>query len=320
MRKRAPMGRISNRWKPWIATVAITIGVGLVGPATADQKSKTNLKVAIFSHIAEVQTIHGMMQAAIDDAKARGWAVETFDGRGDMVAVNNQVSSFISLSVQLGGSIASTMLVTIFDRRTYFHSDTFRGSLTLANVAVQHYAKRPEAIEALARLLQQQAVNAGFADSIFALVPCACLAVGLAVGFLWAFLFNGILGARLGVFYYGRVIPGLALWEGSKHQYPLYDALAMGVMVMVFAYILGRTDPEGRTVIEAWAHTNSPSRLWSTVLSILGVVVVANLLYGAVFTPHLVTKLEGQVTAGPTTPLFPGVPNQPLQGATHLGP
>ena len=149
--------------------------------------------------------------------------------------------------------------------------------------------------------------------------PITLLGVGLAVGFLWAFLFNGILGARLGVFYYGRVIPGLALWQGSKHQYPLYDALAMGVMVMVFAYILGRTDPEGRTVIEAWAHTSSPSRLWSTVLSIVGVVAVANLLYGAVFTPHLVAKLEGQVTAGPTTRLFPGVPNQPLQGATHLG-
>ena len=149
--------------------------------------------------------------------------------------------------------------------------------------------------------------------------PITLLGVGLAVGFLWAFLFNGILGARLGVFYYGRVIPGLALWQGTKHQYPLYDALAMGVMVMVFAYILGRTDPEGRTVIEAWAHASSPSRLWSTVLSIVGVVAVANLLYGAVFTPHLVAKLEGQVTAGPTTRLFPGVPNQPLQGATHLG-
>ncbi len=149
--------------------------------------------------------------------------------------------------------------------------------------------------------------------------PITLLGVGLVVGFLWAFLFNGILGARLGVFYYGRVIPGLALWEGTKHQYPLYDALAMSVMVMVFAYILGRTDPEGRTVIESWAHTRSPSRLWSTVLSIFGVVVVANVLYGAVFTPHLVTKLEGQVTAGPTAPLFPGVPNQPPQGATHLG-
>ena len=58
------------------------------------EKSKTNLKVAVFSHIGEVQTISGMMKAAVEDAKARGWTVETFDGRGDMVAVNNQVNSF----------------------------------------------------------------------------------------------------------------------------------------------------------------------------------------------------------------------------------
>jgi Spirocyclase AveC-like len=150
--------------------------------------------------------------------------------------------------------------------------------------------------------------------------PTTLLGVGLIVGCLWAFLFSGILGAGLGVFYYGRVIPGLALWQGSKHQYPLYDALAMGVVVMVFAYILGRTDPAGRTVIETWADTRSPSRSRSTILSILGVVVIANLVYGAVFAPHLVTKLEGQVTAGPMAPLFPGVPNQPLQGTSHLGP
>jgi hypothetical protein len=141
--------------------------------------------------------------------------------------------------------------------------------------------------------------------------PITLLTVGLVVGFFWAFLFNGILGARLGVFYYGRVIPGLALWQGTKHQYPLYDALAMGVMMMSFAYILGRTDPEGRTVIETWAHMKSPNRVRSTVLSVVGVVVIANLLYGAVFAPHLVTKLEGQVTAGPTAPLFKGVRNQP---------
>ena len=147
--------------------------------------------------------------------------------------------------------------------------------------------------------------------------PTTLLCVGLVVGFLWAFLFNGILGARLGVFYYGRVIPGLALWEGTKQQYPLYDALAMGVMVMVFAYILGRTDAQGRTVIETWADASSSGRLRPTVLSIIGVVVIANLLYGAVFTPHVVTKLEGEVTAGPTARLFPGVPNQPLDGAAH---
>lgn len=147
--------------------------------------------------------------------------------------------------------------------------------------------------------------------------PTTLLGTGLVVGFAWALLFNGILGARLGVFYYGRVIPGLALWQGTKHQYPLYDALAMGVMMMVFAYLLGRSDPEGRSVIEAWAHARSSNDFRSSVLSIVSVVVIANLLYGAVFAPHLVTKLQGRVTAGPTAPLFRGVPNQPLQGADH---
>jgi hypothetical protein len=141
--------------------------------------------------------------------------------------------------------------------------------------------------------------------------PHTLLTVGLVVGFLWAFLFNAILGARLGVFYYGRVIPGLALWQGTKHQYPLYDALAMGVQVMVFTYILGRTDADGRTIIDMWADRFAKTRVRSALLSILGVVVIANVLYGAVFTPHLVTKLQNQVTAGPTAPLFPGVRNQP---------
>jgi len=141
--------------------------------------------------------------------------------------------------------------------------------------------------------------------------PQTLLTVGLVVGFAWAFLFNAILGARLGVFYYGRVIRGLALWQGTKHQYPLYDALAMGVQMMVFTYILGRTDPEGRTVIEMWADSRTPSRAGSSVLSVVMVVVIGTALYAAVFTPHLVTKEEGWVTAGPSAPLFPGVPNQP---------
>jgi hypothetical protein len=146
--------------------------------------------------------------------------------------------------------------------------------------------------------------------------PTTLLTVGLIVGFVWAFLFNGILGARLGVFYYGRVIPGLAVFQGTKHQYPLYDALAMGVMMMVFTYILGRTDPEGRTVIESLAAAKSSSPTRATFLSVISVVVLANLMYGAVFAPHLTAKLEGWETAGPPAPLFQGVPNQPPQGAT----
>ncbi|HEU4362610.1 MAG TPA: spirocyclase AveC family protein [Mycobacterium sp.] len=123
--------------------------------------------------------------------------------------------------------------------------------------------------------------------------PTTLLTVGLVVGCCWAFLFNAILGARLGNFHYGYVIHGLALWEGTPHQYPLYDSLAMGVQMMVFTYLLGRTDTQGRNVIEMWADKRSKSRLQSSVLSIVAVVVVGNVLYGAVFAPHLVTKLAG---------------------------
>lgn len=145
--------------------------------------------------------------------------------------------------------------------------------------------------------------------------PLTLLTTGLVVGFLWALLFNAGIGARLGVFHYGRVIPGLALWEGTKHQYPLYDALAMGVQMMVFTYLLGRTDPEGRTVVDVWADARASTRLRSSLLSVAAVVLLGHLVYGAVFAPHLVTKLQGLVTAGPTEPLFEGEPNQPLHGS-----
>jgi len=142
--------------------------------------------------------------------------------------------------------------------------------------------------------------------------PITLLIVGLAIGCLWAFMFNAMLGARLGVFYYGRVIEGLALWPGTKHQYPLYDSLALGVQMMIFTYILGRTDSQGRTLIEVWADSKSKARLRSSFLSIAAVVVVGHVVYLSVFTPHLATKMLHLQTVGPTEPLFEGVPNQPL--------
>jgi len=141
--------------------------------------------------------------------------------------------------------------------------------------------------------------------------PQTLLTVGLVVGFVWALVFNGVIGARLGMFYYGRVIGGLALFEGTKNQYPVYDAVAMGVQVMVFTYLLGRTDAQGRTVIDMWADSKSKGRIQSALLSIVAVVVLGHVVYGAVFAPHLITKQAGLVNAGPTEQLFDGVPNQP---------
>src|SRR5262249_35674393 len=146
--------------------------------------------------------------------------------------------------------------------------------------------------------------------------PITLVNVGLVVGFCWALLFNGGLGARLGVFAYGRVIPGLALFQGTRHQYPVYDAVAMGLQVMVFTYLLGRTDPMGRNVIEQWSDSRTKSPIGSAALSVVAVIVIGHVVYGAVFAPHLITKLRGDVTAGPSGQLYPGVPNQPLHGGT----
>lgn len=148
--------------------------------------------------------------------------------------------------------------------------------------------------------------------------PQTLLAVGFFVGFVWALFFNAFVGARLGVFYYGRVIPGLALFEGSKHQYPVYDAVAMALQMMTFSYLLGRLDAEGRNVIEAWADRRAKTRRQSVALSAVAAIVVGHVLYGAVFAPHLVTKLRGDVTAGPREQLFPGIDNQPLHGGSSL--
>ena len=142
--------------------------------------------------------------------------------------------------------------------------------------------------------------------------PITLLTVGLITGTLWAFIFNGIIGAQLGMFHYGRVIEGLALWPGTIHQYPLYDSLAMGVQMMVFAYVLGRVDSLGRTFVDAWADSQAKSRLGSSFLSIVGVIVIGNVVYLSVFAPHLVTKVLHMQTIAPNEQLYPGVPNQPL--------
>jgi ABC-type sugar transport system substrate-binding protein len=100
------------------ALAAALATAALVCPALGEDKSKSNLKVAIFSVNAASPTIHTMIESATAAAKARGWTVETYDGNGDQVATNNQVNTFIkrgfdaliniaSANTQMGGVIAN---------------------------------------------------------------------------------------------------------------------------------------------------------------------------------------------------------------------
>lgn len=142
--------------------------------------------------------------------------------------------------------------------------------------------------------------------------PIALLVTGLIVGFFYALYFNGYIGAKLGVFRYGRVIEGLAIREGTLQQYPLYDALAMGIQVMVVAYLLGRTDALGRTIIDAWADSKTKSRFKSSLISIVCFMIIGNAVYLSVFAPHLVTKVMHLVAVAPPGQIYEGVENQPL--------
>jgi hypothetical protein len=151
-------------------------------------------------------------------------------------------------------------------------------------------------------------------------LPQTLIYVGLAVGIIWAFIYNFGMGVLAETTKYGYVIPGLAIFEGGRNQYPLYDALAMGIQMMVFTYLLGRRDAEGRNVITAWAAKRTNQGWQAIALSLVAVIVVGHVVYGAVFAPHLVTKLAGWMNSGPTEEWFPGYENQPLHGGSHGGP
>lgn len=142
--------------------------------------------------------------------------------------------------------------------------------------------------------------------------PQTLLLTGLGVGFLWALAFNGFFGPRTGVFYYGRVIEHLSLFEGTKYQYPVYDAVAMGIQVMVFGYLLGRTDAEGRTIVEAWADRRASSRAKANWLAVGASIVIGHVVYLSVFAPHWLTKVLELVTVSVPGQLWPDWPNQPL--------
>jgi hypothetical protein len=87
----------------------------------------------------------------------------------------------VSLCAQLGGSIVSTTVITLFDRRTYFHSDTLRGAITLAHPLVREFVAAPAGTLRLASLVRQQAESAGFADAILCLVPISICAITFAL-------------------------------------------------------------------------------------------------------------------------------------------
>ena len=124
-------------------------------------------------------------------------------------------------------------------------------------------------------------------------------------------MFNAGLGARLGVFYYAYVIPGLGLFEGTCTSTPSTTPSPWASPSWCSPTCWAGRIRRAATSSRVWSDKVSKTKVQSALLSVVAMIVIGNVVYGAVFAPHLVTKLRGDVTSGPSGQLFPGVPNQP---------
>jgi MFS transporter, DHA2 family, multidrug resistance protein len=86
-----------------------------------------------------------------------------------------KASAFITLAIQLGGSIAGALLVTIIDRRAALHLNTLAGTITATNPAV-HQAVANVGIAGIFAAVVRQAQTMAFADTAF-LVSVMSLAI-----------------------------------------------------------------------------------------------------------------------------------------------
>ncbi len=87
-----------------------------------------------------------------------------------------KASSFITLAFQLGGSVASAMLVTLIDRRTDFHAAIIDGNLGLDHPAVRS-ALQAISPSQLAALAMAQAQTLAFADVAYAAAAIAAIMI-----------------------------------------------------------------------------------------------------------------------------------------------
>jgi DHA2 family multidrug resistance protein len=97
--------------------------------------------------------------------------------------LNGKVSPIITLCVQLGGSIASAMSVTFFDRRTSFHSMVIGSWMNVSHLLARGIVPTKATIAQMASIVSQQASTLGFADTMLAVAALAAIVVPLVLIF-----------------------------------------------------------------------------------------------------------------------------------------
>ena len=97
--------------------------------------------------------------------------------------LNGKIAPIITLCVQLGGSIASAASITIFDRRTSFHSTILSAATDAHHLNILGMTPSHETIAQLSALVNQEATTMGFSDTIFVIAVLAAVIVPLVLAF-----------------------------------------------------------------------------------------------------------------------------------------
>jgi DHA2 family multidrug resistance protein len=92
-----------------------------------------------------------------------------------------KAGAFISLALNLGGSITSASLVTFLDRRESFHGSVLGDAAVRSNPQVAALLARPHGLTTLAALVQRESATMSYADTFFVLGSFAIVFAGLAL-------------------------------------------------------------------------------------------------------------------------------------------
>jgi DHA2 family multidrug resistance protein len=90
-----------------------------------------------------------------------------------------KAAAITSVTIQLGGALATAMLITALHVRTAFHQSVMSSSMTLSHVAVVDYVQRFGAA-ALNTLVEGQSVAFAYADVAFMIAIVAVLTAPIA--------------------------------------------------------------------------------------------------------------------------------------------
>jgi DHA2 family multidrug resistance protein len=91
-----------------------------------------------------------------------------------------KAGSFVSLSLNLGGSITSASLVTVLDRRETYHGSVLGDTISRSNPQVAALLAQPNGLVQIARLVGREAATLAYADTFYILGAFAILFAGMA--------------------------------------------------------------------------------------------------------------------------------------------